>query len=426
MRHYLTIITVFIVSFFFIGCEQKLEQAEEVSVYFVYNLPTDSGGSMTKTTNAEVFEEFYQKIISAELVAETYHLVLTESTTGAKYEFSGSWNSHDLITLRTGTYHIVGSSTATGENIQDKCSFVFDETVEISASSSAITLNAQYDCFLLIFSANDIASLSNYNGESTSDFFSFKSYKYAFVNSSLYKENGRNAAYIGGKYTDNAEFKCYTGNLVFEKGKYYVYSSITGSFSVPQMEEGGADITAVDLGLSVKWRSMNLGAIKETDYGDRYAWGETATKSSFTWGNYKWCKGSSSTLTKYCTKSSYGTVDNRVLLDEEDDAAHVVLGAGWRMPTIEEAQELHSNCTWTAETLNGVKGYRVASKINSNSIFIPLNGQKDETGVHYEGVTIYIWLNKCSGDYTAYHLAQSGVNNINHRHDGLAIRPVID
>ena len=235
-----------LLSLILLGCQELIDKPtptdeETVSVYFIYNLPTDNGSSMTKATNAEVFDEFYQKIVSAELVAPTYELVLTETTTGGRYEFSGSWKSHDMVTLRTGTYHIVGASIASGDNIQDKCSFVFDETVVITASSSSITLNAIYDCFLLIFSAKDIESISNFNGETSTPLHSFDNYKYAFVNSVLYKEGKQNEAYLLGTNTDGAEFKCYTGSLYFEKGKFYVYNSVTGGFTVPKMEEGEAE-----------------------------------------------------------------------------------------------------------------------------------------------------------------------------------------
>lgn len=233
------------VGILFVGCENKNEPIvngnEEVTAYFIYNIPTDKGGSMTKTTDAEVFDEFYKKIVSAELVAENYELLLTETTTNAKYEFKGAWNGHDMVTLRTGTYHVVGKSTASGDNIQEKCSFVFDEFVEISASTSTITLSAKYDCSLLVFSSNDISSLFNYNGEETTSMFSFKEYKYAFVNDKLFNQGKEQEAYIGGEFSDGAEFKCYTGNLTFEKGKYYIYSSITGGFIVPEMEPGGTD-----------------------------------------------------------------------------------------------------------------------------------------------------------------------------------------
>jgi len=429
MRHLFRLALLPLALCLLFGCEAKIDTNEpadeEVSVYFIFNLSTDNGSSMTKVTNEEVFSEFYGKIVSAELVAPNYSLTLTETSTGARYEFNGSWNSHSMVTVRTGKYHVVGTSTASGESIQEKCSFIFDETIEISASSSEISLTAQYDCSLLIFSSNEISSLSNYDGEQSHTFFTFKSYKYAFVNGSLYKEGKQNDAYIGGVYTDGAEFKCYTGNLFFEKGKYYVYSSVSGGFNVPPMEEGGGQYNwaIVDLGLSVKWASVNIGAEVETDYGDRYAWGEIAPKTSFTWGNYKWCNGTEYSMTKYCTNSSYGTVDNLAILKDEDDAAQVVWGGGWRMPTVEEAQELRDNCTWVTETNNGVKGYRITAK-NSNSIFIPLNGQHDESGVHYTGTYMNVWLNQCNGGIYGYVLSASGVGASNHRHDGLCIRPV--
>ena len=90
---------------------------------------------------------------------------------------------------------------------------------------------------------------------------------------------------------------------------------------------------AVDLGLSVKWASCNVGATTPEDCGDYYAWGEIEEKENYDWSTYKWCNGSYDTQTKYCTNSSYGTVDNKTTLDLEDDVAHVKWGGSWRMPT---------------------------------------------------------------------------------------------
>ena len=180
---------------------------------------------------------------------------------------------------------------------------------------------------------------------------------------------------------------------------------------------------AVDLGLSVKWASCNLGASTPEEYGDRYAWGEIATKDYYDWSNYKWCDGSYTSMTKYCTSSYYGVVDNLTVLEEEDDVARVKLSGSWRMPTVEEATELYENCTWVSETLNGVDGFRVTGQ-NSNSIFIPLNGQFDEGGIAYAGTYFYLWLNQCDGGSQGYVLGLSGVSTNNHRHDGLGIRAV--
>ena len=81
----------------------------------------------------------------------------------------------------------------------------------------------------------------------------------------------------------------------------------------------------VDLGLSVKWATCNVGASKPEDYGDYYAWGETTTKSDYSWKTYKWCKGTGDTMTKYCANSNDGTVDNRKTLTSSDDVATEIM-----------------------------------------------------------------------------------------------------
>ena len=154
---------------------------------------------------------------------------------------------------------------------------------------------------------------------------------------------------------------------------------------------------AVDLGLSVKWATCNVGASSPEDYGDYYAWGETEKKSSYDWKSYKWCKGSSSSMTKYCTSSSYGTVDNKTVLDPEDDVAHVKWGGSWRMPTWVEQYDLHENCIWTWMTQNGTKGYKVTSKLNGNSIFLPAAGYRYDSSLGYAGSDGFYWSSSLGG-----------------------------
>ena len=134
----------------------------------------------------------------------------------------------------------------------------------------------------------------------------------------------------------------------------------------------------VDLGLSVKWADVNIGAYNPADYGNYYAWGETEEKDwySGSWANYKWCSGSEDTMTKYCTDSYWGKVDNKTTLDLEDDVAHVLWGDGWRMPTKDEFEELLSVCTWRPLSVNGVDGFRITGP-NGNQIFLPLNNSLD-------------------------------------------------
>ncbi len=141
----------------------------------------------------------------------------------------------------------------------------------------------------------------------------------------------------------------------------------------------------VDLGLpsGLKWATCNIGAENPEDFGDYFAWGETkglySGKTSFagelfTWYNYNLCNRSYDKLTKYCFNSDYGIVDNKSILDDEDDVAMVMWGAGWRMPTLAEMEELDDNCTWTWTTRNNVEGYVAKSKINGKEIFFPANG----------------------------------------------------
>ena len=140
----------------------------------------------------------------------------------------------------------------------------------------------------------------------------------------------------------------------------------------------------VDLGLpsGIKWATCNVGATKPEEFGGYYAWGETEEKSNYSLSTYKWCNGSYDSLTKYCTDSDYGTVDNKTTLDPEDDVAHVKWGGSWRMPTLDEQNELLNNCTWTWTTLNGVNGYKVTGP-NGNSIFLPAAGYRYGTEANY-------------------------------------------
>ena len=185
----------------------------------------------------------------------------------------------------------------------------------------------------------------------------------------------------------------------------------------------------VDLGLSVKWATMNVGASKAEDYGDYFAWGEVEPKDDYDLGIYKWCNGSYNTFTKYCTDSYYGTVDNKTQLELSDDAARANWGGSWRMPTTEERQELINNCTWTWTTQNGVNGYKVTSKKNGNSIFLPAAGYRYDSSLYYAGSIGHYWsssLSTYSPDYAYYLDFGSGYVDWRngYRFVGFTVRPV--
>lgn len=177
---------------------------------------------------------------------------------------------------------------------------------------------------------------------------------------------------------------------------------------------------AVDMGTTTAdgyklyWGISNLGAGKPEEYGDYYAWGEIDPyyssqdpltwkdgKTGYNWASYKWCNGSFRTLTKYNTSSSYGTVDNKTVLESSDDVASVKLGGKWRMPTDAEWTELMAKCTWTwTSDYNGtgVKG-RIVTATNGNSIFLPAAGYRFDTGLVDAGSFGYFWSSSLDTGY---------------------------
>ena len=191
---------------------------------------------------------------------------------------------------------------------------------------------------------------------------------------------------------------------------------------------------AVDLGLpsGLKWATCNVGATRPEEYGGYYAWGETEEKSNYDYSTYKWCNGSYDTMTKYCTSSSFGTVDNKTVLESDDDVAHVKWGGGWRMPTFGELHELYSNCTWLWITINGIKGYKLTGP-NGNSIFLPAAGYCDGTDVDGRGSFGGIWSSSLGGDCSdcAYRLGfDDGEYDCAYddcyRYSALSVRPVCE
>ena len=214
-----------------------------------------------------------------------------------------------------------------------------------------------------------------------------------------------------------------------EKGELSEKFNGDGSSSGSGVSKGHS---YVDLGLSVKWATCNVGAVSPEDYGDYFAWGETKPKSEYSWGTYKWCNGivngsNESTITKYCTDSEDGIVDNKTTLDLEDDAAHVNWGGAWRMPTEEEQDELHRKCTWTWTVKNGVNGYIVKGP-NGNSIFLPYAGSYygsvfDEWGAYWSN-SLYV---KNSNAAFMLSFASFGVNGTSapRRFEGMSVRPVM-
>jgi hypothetical protein len=189
----------------------------------------------------------------------------------------------------------------------------------------------------------------------------------------------------------------------------------------------------VDLWLpsGLLWAETNIGAETAADDGNYYAWGETTTKSNYSWSTYKYGT-SSSDITKY--NSTYG----KKVLDLEDDAAYVNWGSSCRMPTTAECEELFNtnNCTWTWTTMknssgSSVHGYKVTSKNNGNSIFLPASGERHEDGLYDHGSLGHYWscaLSTSSVDCAYYLYFISSYHNVlnYYRYYGRTVRPVAE
>ena len=136
----------------------------------------------------------------------------------------------------------------------------------------------------------------------------------------------------------------------------------------------------VDLGLSVKWATKNVGAERAFDFGDFFAWGETNSKAEYDWTTYQYTEQGATQMTKYCNSSLGAIRDYKYILEETDDAATVSWGQKWRTPTLAEMNELLENCTWIwHENYNasGIAGFEVRSNMEgftTNSIFLPAAG----------------------------------------------------
>lgn len=206
-----------------------------------------------------------------------------------------------------------------------------------------------------------------------------------------------------------------------------VYSEYVSDIDSVKFIELNNGYEYVDLGLSVKWATCNVGATAPEEYGDYFAWGETSPKSDYAWSTYKF--GWKNSLSKYTTLSSYGglSVDYKIELELEDDAAHVNWGGTWRMPTVNEQDELLSKCTWTWTTQNGVNGYKVTSNINGNSIFLPAAGSCSASGLVDAESVGYYWSTSLNIAYNeAAYILHPNSTYSSSRDQGLPVRAVCE
>lgn len=240
----------------------------------------------------------------------------------------------------------------------------------------------------------------------------------------------------------------------------------TGNVTVQPTETNApANAVAVDLGLSVKWANMNVGAEKVTDYGTYFAWGETSgytvvgasdtpasgnVKTYFLWDTYAWCKGTSETLTKYCPTDKRGSfwwdpsdnpvvpADNKTQLELGDDAARANWGGKWRMPTQADMEALvatkgTSGYTWTWKTnynsVSGCNGWEIKCTSTGGTIFLPAAGLRGDAGFGSQGSVGFYWSSTLgTGDprlawFLLFNWSRASMGS-NNRFNGFTVRAV--
>ena len=333
------------------------------------------------------------------------------------YEDVEEASKAESISKRIAVVLVLDCSTSMGEAFEPmkEAAIDFIETLE------NMDPNAEIGTIRIKFDAN--------GGEGTMPSVTFEQNTYQYIPNNTFTHS--TLVFKGWNTKADGSGDSYTNGQYF-----YANQNMT---LYAQWEESKGTGTAnghewVDLGLpsGTKWATTNVGASSPEGYGNYYAWGETTTKSTYNWSNYKWCNGSSSSMTKYCTSSSYGTVDNKTTLDLSDDAAYVNWGSSWRMPTKAEQDELRNTnyTTWTWTTQNGVKGYKVTSKTNGNSVFLPAAGCRVDSSLINAGSNGNYWSSSLNTSYSsdAYLLYFNSSNvdwNYYYRNYGRSVRAVL-
>ena len=192
----------------------------------------------------------------------------------------------------------------------------------------------------------------------------------------------------------------------------------------------------IDLGLSVKWATCNVGASNPADFGDFFAWGEIYPKYTYDWERYQFLESGTTnadvTFKKYNTETRRGRVDRILTLEEDDDAATANWGAPWRTPTKQECVELVSKCKWTKRaTVDGNVVYEVTGP-NGNSIFLPAAGFRSEKGPEQVSISGRYWTSSLNEDtpqlawYMSFGESKENIVDSYYRYFGRTIRPVTD
>lgn len=329
---------------------------------------------------------------------------------------------HDYIAwgaLETGTddyYTGTGNISATSRDYL----YNWNKEERIATKAEIEKMLSTNNCFNNFIVSDDFNVLTQAEemGYANADFDIFNEENYYYWTSNAVSSSNAYAVVFS---KDNYEFKSMSKSYLMN---YFCVREVdeeavedNGNTSAPS----GTTINGfeyVDLGLpsGVKWAAYNVGAGAPHEYGNYYAWGETTTKSSYTEDN----------------STTYGKLMSDIGGNATYDVARKQWGSSWRLPTKAEFKELldEDNCTWEWTTQSGVNGYKVTSKVNGNSIFLPAAGYRGGSSLHGTGSYGSYWSSTPDGSSTsnAYYLGfTSGAHDTYwyyRRSYGLTVRPV--
>lgn len=220
-------------------------------------------------------------------------------------------------------------------------------------------------------------------------------------------------------------------NYIFLAASFLLPLSLSAQkMPKPTVSGKTAGHSYVDLGLpsGTLWATCNLGARKPTDFGSYFAWGETEQKEDYFWRSYAF---GFKNLFKYCSHEEYGQVDNLSSLQPDDDAAAVLWGRGWQMPSREQLKELLERCDW--EWTDNFAGTDVAgslgiSRANGRLIFLPAAGFYGNADLVHDGAQACYWSSSLADDdygaHALFFLPADALWKPQSRYTGLPIRPV--
>ncbi|MCQ2199767.1 MAG: T9SS type A sorting domain-containing protein [Paludibacteraceae bacterium] len=352
-----------------------------------------------------------------------YKLQLDEEDDAASVNWGPDWRSpraKELIELysgcswswtrdyaNTGVAGRIGTSLTNGNQIFLPEAYYSQSELDTTHNDVVnVFSNKSYSQFLYLYRCSNM-KIRAVSGLKT---YSVIFYGEGGIIETQYVEAGKSATPVSVPNVKGYEFIGWTDssfvNVTKDMYTRAIYRKLPANYE-PTISGVIGKYTYVDLGLpsGIKWATYNVGATKPTETGDYFAWGETKPKKDYSWATYKWCNGNFYNMTKYCIDGSYGTLDNKSILEPEDDAASKNWGSDWRMPTREETIELVDRCSWKwYDDYNGtgVSGYLGTSEETDANIFLPVTGRYNGNVLEEADSYGYYWSSEVSSGTTYY------------------------